>query len=75
MLIRETELPAAVKAAPWTDMSGFPWQDARFAEYRNHGPGAAVTADRPQMGDDEARTHTVADYLKGADGWKPYAHH
>ncbi|MBT2417735.1 right-handed parallel beta-helix repeat-containing protein [Streptomyces sp. ISL-22] len=71
VLIRETELPAAVKASPWTDMSGFSWRDARFAEYRNHGPGAAVTADRPQMSDEEARSHTVADYLKGADGWAP----
>ncbi|MGY1584546.1 pectinesterase family protein [Streptomyces sp. MN13] len=75
VLIRDTELPAAVKASPWTDMSGFSWKDARFAEYRNHGPGAAVTADRPQMSDADARAHTVADYLEGADGWAPYARH
>ena len=25
------------------------WRDARFAEYRNRGPGALVTADRPQL--------------------------
>jgi pectin methylesterase-like acyl-CoA thioesterase/pectate lyase len=72
VLIRDTELPAAIKASPWTDMSGFSWKDARFTEYRNCGPGAAVTADRPQMSDDEARDHTVADYLAGADGWAPY---
>ncbi|MFC9679382.1 pectinesterase family protein [Streptomyces sp. NPDC056948] len=75
VLIRDTELPAAVKASPWTDMSGFSWKDARFTEYRNHGPGAGVTADRPQMGDAAARTHTVAHYLKGTDGWAPYARH
>ncbi|MFE9625857.1 pectinesterase family protein [Streptomyces sp. NPDC006527] len=75
VLIRETELPAAIKSAPWTDMSGFSWKDARFAEYRNHGPGAAVTADRPQMSDADARTHTVAHYLEGTDGWAPYARH
>ena len=75
VLIRNTELPAAIKASPWTDMGGFSWKDARFAEYRNHGPGAAVTADRPQMSDEDARSHTVADYLKGTDGWMPYAHH
>ncbi|MET9765471.1 pectinesterase family protein [Streptomyces sp. NPDC006372] len=75
VLIRDTELPAAVKSAPWTDMSGFSWKDARFAEYRNHGPGAGVTADRPQMSDADARTHTVAHYLKGTDGWAPYARH
>ncbi|WP_078912433.1 right-handed parallel beta-helix repeat-containing protein [Streptomyces sp. NRRL S-646] len=73
VLIRDTELPAAVKSAPWTDMSGFSWKDARFAEYRNFGPGAGVTADRPQMSDADARTHTVADYLKGDDNWAPHA--
>ncbi|MFH8803061.1 pectinesterase family protein [Streptomyces sp. NPDC017936] len=75
VLVRETELPAAVKSAPWTDMSGFSWRDARFAEYRNTGPGATVSADRPQMSDADARTHTVADYLRGTDDWAPYARH
>jgi len=73
VLIRDTELPAAVKSSPWTDMSGFSWKDARFAEYRNHGPGAGVTTDRPQMSDADAKTRTVADYLKGNDNWAPYA--
>jgi pectinesterase len=75
VLVRNTALPAAVKSSPWTDMSGFSWKDARFAEYRNFGPGAAVTADRPQMSEAEARVHTVADYLQGTDGWAPYARH
>ncbi|MGX5208925.1 pectinesterase family protein [Streptomyces violaceus] len=73
VLIRDTQLPAAVKSSPWTDMSGFSWKDARFTEYRNHGAGAGVTADRPQMSDATARTHTVAHYLKGTDDWAPYA--
>jgi pectinesterase len=75
VLIRDTELPAAIKSSPWTDMGGFSWQDARFAEYRNHGPGATVTADRPQLSDREARSHTVAAYLKGTDDWAPHARH
>jgi pectin methylesterase-like acyl-CoA thioesterase len=75
VLIRDTELPAAVKSSPWTDMSGFSWKDARFAEYRNSGPGAAPSADRPQLDAADARTHTVANYLKGTDGWAPYARH
>ncbi|WP_329049641.1 pectinesterase family protein [Streptomyces violaceus] len=75
VLIRDTQLPAAVKSSPWTDMSGFSWKDARFTEYRNHGAGAGVTADRPQMSDATARTHTVAHYLKGTDDWAPYARH
>ncbi|AJP01438.1 pectate lyase [Streptomyces cyaneogriseus subsp. noncyanogenus] len=75
VLIRDTWLPAAVKSAPWTDMSGFSWKDARFAEYRNSGPGAAVTADRPQLGAEEARAYTVAAYLRGTDGWAPHTRH
>lgn len=75
VLIRDTELPAAVKSAPWTDMSGFSWKDARFAEYRNSGPGATPSADRPQLGAADAMTRTVANYLKGTDGWAPYAGH
>ncbi|WP_030263766.1 pectinesterase family protein [Streptomyces violens] len=72
VLIRDTELPAAIKASPWTDMGGFSWRDARFSEYRNFGPGAAVTADRPQMSTEDAARHEVADYLAGTDGWAPY---
>ncbi|MFF2326126.1 MULTISPECIES: pectinesterase family protein [unclassified Streptomyces] len=72
VLIRETELPAAIKATPWTDMSGFPWQEARFSEYRTYGPGAARTADRPQMSAADAAHHRVADYLAGEDGWAPH---
>jgi pectinesterase len=75
VLIRDTELPAAIKSSPWTDMSGFSWKDARFAEYRNHGPGATVTADRPQLSHQEARSHTVAAYLEGTDDWAPHARH
>ncbi|MFJ4976701.1 pectinesterase family protein [Streptomyces coeruleorubidus] len=75
VLIRDTELPAAVKSSPWTDMGGFSWKDARFAEYRNFGPGATVTADRPQLSDEEARPHTVAAYLRGTDDWAPHARH
>ncbi|MEV0600602.1 pectinesterase family protein [Streptomyces sp. NPDC050315] len=72
ILIRDTELPAAIKSSPWTDMGGFSWRDARFSEYRNTGPGATVTADRPQMSDADAARHEVADYLRGTDGWAPY---
>jgi pectinesterase len=75
VLIRDTRLPAAIKASPWTDMGGFSWKDARFTEYRNYGPGAAVTQDRPQMSDEDARTHTVTAYLEGNDDWAPHARH
>ncbi|MFD5950139.1 pectinesterase family protein [Streptomyces collinus] len=75
VLIRDTLLPAAVKSSPWTDMSGFSWKDARFTEHRNYGPGATVTADRPQMSDRDARSHTVTAYLAGTDGWAPHTRH
>ncbi|KUM89606.1 pectinesterase family protein [Streptomyces sp. NRRL WC-3774] len=75
VLIRDTVLPAAVKSSPWTDMSGFSWKDARFTEFRNSGPGAAPSADRPQLDAAAAKTYTVANYLKGTDGWAPHSRH
>ncbi|WP_405460538.1 pectinesterase family protein [Streptomyces sp. NBC_00101] len=75
VLVRETSLPAAVKASPWSDMSGFPWREARFSEYRTYGPGAAATADRPQMSPADAALHEVGDYLAGEDGWAPHRRH
>ena len=54
-------------------MGGFSWRDARFTEYRTYGPGAQVTADRPQLSAADAASSTVADYLNGTDGWAPYA--
>ncbi|MDX8036687.1 pectinesterase family protein [Lentzea sp. BCCO 10_0856] len=68
VVIRNTKLPAAIKAAPWTDMSGFPWREARFAEYRNTGPGAGQGTDRPQLTDDQAKRFTKGTYL---GGWNP----
>ncbi|GHK02914.1 hypothetical protein SY2F82_47110 [Streptomyces sp. Y2F8-2] len=53
--VRNTTLGAAIKTAPWTDMSGFSWKDDRFAEYENKGPGAGTAdSDRPQLTDAQA---------------------
>ncbi|WP_329009927.1 pectinesterase family protein [Micromonospora rifamycinica] len=71
VVFRDSVLGAHVKDSPWTDMSGFSWRDARFAEYRNSGPGSTVTADRPQLTDPQAPTYTPQRYLAGADGWNP----
>lgn len=68
VVIRNTSLPAAIKPAPWTDMSGFPWRGARFAEYRNTGPGAGTGTDRPQLTDEQAKQYTKNAYLSG---WNP----
>lgn len=68
LLIRDTKLPAAVKAAPWSDMSGFSWRDARFAEYRTYGPGAAPAGpDRPHLDPALADDYERSDYLRGWD--------
>ncbi|MEW1688330.1 pectinesterase family protein [Streptomyces sp. NPDC091265] len=68
---RNTTLSAAVKAAPWTDMSGFSWKDDRFAEYRNSGPGSGpASGDRPQLTDAQAAGQETADWL---GGWTPSA--
>ncbi|MGY2067595.1 pectinesterase family protein, partial [Blastococcus sp. SYSU DS0619] len=71
VVIRDTVLPAAIKSAPWTDMSGFSWEDARFFEYQNTGPGAGVNASRPQLTAAQAEQYTKWDYLAGNDGWNP----
>jgi pectate lyase len=68
VVVRDTVLPAAIKRAPWTDMSGFPWRGARFAEYRNTGPGAGVNGNRPQLTDAQAADHEITDYL---GDWTP----
>ncbi|MET9451334.1 pectinesterase family protein [Streptomyces cinerochromogenes] len=69
--VRNTSLSAAIRTAPWTDMSGFSWKDDRFAEYRNTGAGAgAASTDRPQLTDAQAADQEVADWL---EGWTPAA--
>ncbi|WOI61349.1 pectinesterase family protein [Streptomyces fradiae] len=69
--VRDTTLGEAVKAAPWTDMGGFPWKGARFAEYRNSGPGAGPAgADRPHLSSEQAAGQEVGDWL---GGWRPTA--
>ncbi|WP_245642185.1 pectinesterase family protein [Nonomuraea candida] len=71
VVVRESWLGQQVKDAPWTDMSGLNWREARLSEYRNHGPGAAVGDDRPQLTAAQARAFTPERYLAGADGWNP----
>ena len=72
LTVRETHLGAGIDAvAPYTDMSsGHPWQEQRFAEYRNTGPGAVITVpeNRPQLGRAEAASHTPKAHL---GDWRP----
>ncbi|MBT2411367.1 pectin esterase [Streptomyces sp. ISL-12] len=74
LTVRETRLGAGIDAvAPYANMrDAYPWQDQRFREYRNTGPGAAVTVpeNRPQLTRAEAAAHTKAAYL---GDWRPRA--
>ncbi|WP_238012428.1 pectinesterase family protein [Dactylosporangium sp. AC04546] len=70
-VIRDSVLDAHIRPAPWTDFGTWPWRDARYFEYRNRGPGAAVTLDRPQLTTSQAATFTPAAFLAGTDGWDP----
>ncbi|MFE9343190.1 pectinesterase family protein [Streptomyces olivaceus] len=74
LTVRETRLGAGIDAvAPYADMQdAYPWQEQRFAEYRNTGPGAAVTVpeNRPRLTRAEAASHTPEAYL---GDWRPYA--
>jgi pectin methylesterase-like acyl-CoA thioesterase len=72
VLYRESTLGAHINTAqPWTNMSGNTWQNARFSEYRNTGPGAGSGSNRPQLTDAQAAEHTPQRYLAGTDGWNP----
>jgi pectinesterase len=62
-VIRESVLGAHIGPSPWSDFGTWSWRDARFAEYHNRGPGALVTADRPQLTAAEAAAYTSAAYL------------
>ena len=70
--IRDSSLPAAISPQQWQNWTSppFPWQDARFYEYANHGPGAAAASDVPQLTAAQARQYTVGTYLAG---WNPAA--
>ncbi|MGW2912576.1 pectinesterase family protein [Streptomyces asoensis] len=73
LVVRDTWIgPGIDAAAPYTNMrDAYPWQTMRFREYRNTGPGAAVTVpeNRPQLTAEEAATHTRQTYL---GDWRPY---
>jgi pectinesterase len=69
------ELPAKVRPAGWHN-----WgkaeneQTARYAEYRNTGPGADVSERAKwtrQLTDEQAKLYTVETILRSADGWNP----
>jgi pectinesterase len=72
LTVRDTALGAGIDAvAPYTNMSDtYPWQSQRFAEYRNTGPGAAISVpeNRPQLTAEQAESATRESYL---GDWTP----
>ncbi|WP_327663954.1 MULTISPECIES: pectinesterase family protein [unclassified Streptomyces] len=74
LVVRESLLGRGIDAAaPYTNMSdSFPWQNQRFAEYRNTGPGAKVSApeNRPQLTRTQAESATRAAYLGDWEPWE-----
>ncbi|WP_431677692.1 pectinesterase family protein [Kitasatospora sp. KL5] len=67
--------PGVDAATPYATMSNsYPWQQQRFAEYANEGPGALIAdpAERPQLTAAQAGLLTRESHLLGADGWRPW---
>ncbi|WP_420114896.1 pectinesterase family protein [Pseudactinotalea sp.] len=59
------DLGEHVATDAWSDMGGFGWREARFAEQGNRGLGAATGADRPQA----TEAPSAQDWLEGWHGW------
>ncbi|MFI6658409.1 pectinesterase family protein [Streptomyces sp. NPDC050523] len=74
LVVRDTRLGSGIDAsAPYANMSdAHPWQDQRFAEYRNTGPGAVIPVpeNRPQLTPEQAESATRAAYLGDWAPWK-----
>ncbi|WP_374975591.1 pectinesterase family protein [Microbacterium trichothecenolyticum] len=63
-LFAHCRLGAHISPEPWEEMGGFAWQDARFAEFGNSGPGAGGGPDRPHL-------DAAPDRASWLEGWTP----
>ncbi|MBU2668341.1 pectin esterase [Actinoplanes bogorensis] len=70
-IIRESRIDAHIGSTAWSDFGTWSWREARFAEYRNVGPGAAPSPDRPKLTPADAALQTVPAFLRGTDNWAP----
>ncbi|MFI9758652.1 pectinesterase family protein [Streptomyces sp. NPDC051963] len=74
LVVRDTWIGPGIDAvAPYTNMSdSYPWQNQRFAEYRNTGPGAAIIVpdNRPQLTAEQAESARREAYLGDWTPWK-----
>ncbi|KNH20776.1 pectin esterase, partial [Arthrobacter sp. ZBG10] len=67
-VIRDSVLGAHIAEQGWADMGGHAWNEGRFAEYNNTGPGAFVNEFHPQLSPDEATRFTTEAFL---GDWTP----
>jgi pectinesterase len=71
------ELPAQVRPEGWHNWGNATNElTARYAEYNNSGPGANPASRAKwsrQLAVEQATGYTVANILKGTDGWNPQA--
>lgn len=69
------ELPKQIPPAGWDNWGNAENEKtARYAEYKNTGPGANTSDRAPwshQLTDDEAKSYTIERILSGADHWNP----
>ncbi|CCK31002.1 secreted pectinesterase [Streptomyces davaonensis JCM 4913] len=74
LTVRDTVLGPGIDAvAPYANMSNdYPWQNQRFAEYHNTGPGATISVpeNRPQLAPEQAASANRAAYLGDWEPWK-----
>jgi pectinesterase len=71
-----TEIDDCITPAGWKDWGVANQKTARYAEYKNTGPGAATdqrAAWTRQLSDDEASRITIDSVLGGDDHWNPLA--
>lgn len=62
-IIRDSVLGNHIAVQGWADMSGHKWNEGRFAEFNNSGPGAYVNEFHPQLTPDEAAKFTKETFL------------
>jgi pectinesterase len=75
-IFMNTEIADCIKPEGWDDWGAANQKTARYAEYKNSGPGAATegrAAWTRQLGDDEAGRITIDAVLGGSDHWNPVA--
>ena len=67
-VIRDSVLGSHIAVQGWSDMGGHSWNEGRFAEFNNSGPGAYVNEFHPQLTPEDALAFTKETFL---GDWTP----